>query len=132
MKHILFSLFLLIAVISTAQISPTAVDLEKYSGKWLVIATIPTRFDKNWNYVTESYTVKKNGKIAIYTTYTKVGETKTKDVNSKGFPNKKNNNVTWKVQFIWPFRTDYLIEELGPDYSYVVVLATQRKAIYTS
>lgn len=113
-----------------AQSPPKEIDLFKYSGKWYVIGVIPTRFDKDWDYVTENYTVMKNGKIDIYTTYIKHGEAKTKSVTSKGFPKKTKNNVAWKVQFVWPFRADYLIEEIAEDYSYTVVGHPKKKFLY--
>lgn len=113
-----------------AQSDVKSVDLNKYSGKWYVIASIPTRFDKDWNYATETYTLKENGDIAVFTTYIKEGQTKEKSVKSKGFPDKKTNNVFWQVQFIWPFKADYLIEELAPDYSYVMVGHPKKDFLY--
>lgn len=120
----------IITHISTAQNTVKEVDLQKYSGKWHVIASIPTRFDKSWNYCTESYTLNKKGNIDVYTTYIKNGETQQRAVKSKGFPNAKTGNIKWKVQFVWPFRADYLIEELPGDYSYVVVGHPKKKYLY--
>lgn len=108
----------------------TTVNLDKYSGKWFVIAAIPTRFDKNWDYVTESYALNTKGTIDIFTTYVKPGSTEVKNFTSKGFPNREKNNVSWKVQFFWPFKADYLIEELADDYSYVVVGHPKHKILY--
>lgn len=108
----------------------TQVDLNRYSGKWYVIASIPTRFDKNWTYVTESYTLRKDGKIDIFTTYHKGGDPKQHAVGSKGFPDAASRNVKWKVQFVWPFKADYLIEELADEYTYVVVGHPKRKYLY--
>jgi apolipoprotein D and lipocalin family protein len=107
-----------------------SVDLQKYAGKWYVIASIPTQFDKEWNYITETYTLKKDGKIDIETTYFEDGSTKQSTVNSKGFPDKESRNVKWKVQFVWPFKTDYLVEELSSDYSSVVVGHPEKKFLY--
>lgn len=123
-------LFLAIMNYAPAQNQPESIDLAKFSGKWYVIGVIPTRFDKNWNYVTETYTLNKKGTIDIYTTYIKIGETKTESVKSKGFPNKAKNNVMWKVQFVWPFRADYLIEEVDKNYIYTVVGHPKKKFLY--
>ncbi len=106
------------------------VDLQKYSGKWYIIGSIPTRFDKKWKYTTESYSVREDGNIDVLTTYVKHDVGKTSTLMSKGFPDDKTNNVEWKVQFIWPFKADYLIEELAPDYSYVVVGHPDKKYLY--
>ena len=113
-----------------AQHKVTKVDLNKYSGKWYVIACIPTKFDKTWNYVTESYTINKKGTIDIYTTYKKGNDPKEHSVSSKGFPISETNNINWKVQFVWPFKADYLIEELAEDYTYVVVGHPKKKFLY--
>ena len=122
-------LFLIMNTLS-AQNKVTSVDLNKFSGKWYVIATIPTRFDENWDYTTESYTLNTKGTIEIYTTYRKNGKEKIHSVKSKGFPESATNNVSWKVQFVWPFRADYLVEELSPDYTYVVVGHPKKKFLY--
>lgn len=112
------------------------VDLEKYSGKWYVVACIPTEIDAHWNYLTETYTLKKNGKIRIYTTYIKANKPgskkspKQKAVHSKGFPQKGTNNFKWKVQFFWPFKVKYDIEEVAQDYSYTVVGHPDKKFLY--
>ena len=115
---------------SQAQTKATPVDLVKYSGKWYVIACIPTPIDKKWDYVTESYTLNKKGNIEIYTTYIKQGGSKEKSVTSKGFPHKDTGNLFWDVQFIWPFTADYLIEEYAPDYSYTVIGHPKKKYLY--
>lgn len=113
-----------------AQHEVKSLDLEKYSGKWYVIACIPTRFDKDWNYVTESYSLNKKGRIDIFTTYKKGDHHNEKSVTSRGFPIKESNNVRWKVQFVWPFRADYRIEELSPDYTTVVIGHPKKKFLY--
>src|SRR5688572_4856193 len=84
--------------------SVSSVDLHKYAGKWYVIASIPTNFDKEWNYITETYSLNKNGKVDIETNYIEEGKTKGGIVKAKGFPDKKSHNVKWKVQFVWPFK----------------------------
>ncbi|MGZ3883179.1 MAG: lipocalin family protein [Bacteroidia bacterium] len=107
-----------------------ALDLHKYAGKWYLIACIPTLFDKNWNHVTESYTINSKGTVDIFTTYVKDGETNERSLRSKGFPVKGTHNMKWKVQFFWPIKTDYLVEELCPDYSYVVIGHPKKKFLY--
>ncbi len=113
-----------------AQKRVTHVDLEKYSGKWYVIACIPTRFDKNWEYIAETYSISKKGRVSIYTTYKKNRHPQEKSVRSTGFPVKGSHNIHWKVQFIWPFKADYLIEELDEEYTCVVVGHPKKKFLY--
>lgn len=113
-----------------AQTVLKSIDLEKYAGKWFVIAEIPTKFDKNWNYTTETYTVNEKGNMDIYTTYVKGNDTTQRSIKSKGFPVKDSKNIKWKVQFIWPFKADYLIEEIDTNYFYVVVGHPKKKFLY--
>lgn len=127
---VLISFYLIMIMATSNAQQVQSIDLNKYCGKWYVIAVIPTRFDKDWEYVTETYTLKEKSKIGIYTTYVKKGKTETQFVNSKGFPCKDKNNVAWKVQFVWPFKADYLIEELDQDYTYTVVGHPKKKFLY--
>lgn len=130
MKAIVYSLFLFASLTLTAQSTPDTLDLNKFSGKWYVIASIPACFDKNWNNITESFELKENGNVDIYMTYVKKGETEIRDSKAKGFPYKENKNTEWEVQFVWPFTSDFLVEEIAPDYSYVVVGHPQKLYFY--
>jgi apolipoprotein D and lipocalin family protein len=129
MKHILF-IFLFVSLTVKAQISPDTLDLNRFSGKWYVIASIPGSFDKNWNNITETFTLGSTGKVDIDMTYVKEGETEIRGKKAKGFPYTENKNTQWEIQFIWPFTSGYLVEELGPDYSYVVVGHPQKLYFY--
>jgi apolipoprotein D and lipocalin family protein len=130
MRYIIYSLFLYTSLVLNAQVSPDTLDLKKFSGKWYVLASIPTCFDKNWHNITETYTLTDNGSIDIYIAYVKKEGTEIKELKAKGFPYKENKNTEWEVQFIWPFTSGYLIEELGPDYSYAVVGHPQKLYLY--
>ena len=130
MKRIIYSLVLFVSLTVSAQISPDTLDLNKFSGKWYVIASIPTCFDKNWNNITETFEVTKNGHVAIDMTYVRKGETEVRTKKAKGFPYRENKNTEWEVQFLWPFTSGYKIEELAPDYSYVVVGNSQNDYFY--
>jgi apolipoprotein D and lipocalin family protein len=39
-------------------------------------------------------------------------------------------NAAWKVQFVWPFRADYWVIEMGEDYSYTVVGHPKHKFLF--
>jgi len=107
-----------------------SVDLNEYAGKWYVIASIPRKSEKKRNFITETYTLNKKGSIDIKTSYIKQNKSKRQFFKSKGFPQKGSNNFKWKVQFLWPFKRDYIIEELAEDYSYVVVGHPKKKCLY--
>jgi apolipoprotein D and lipocalin family protein len=110
--------------------SESKLDLRRYSGTWNVLASIPTHFDKHWTYAKDTYTLNNNGKVDICTVYREENDPQEKSVRSKGFPLAKEGYFKWRVQYFWPFRVDYQIEELADDYSYVVVGHPKHKFLY--
>jgi apolipoprotein D and lipocalin family protein len=129
MKNILVLLFMITLTKPQTINQPiTKMDPVKYVGKWYVIGWIPTVYDRKWSNCTETYRLNKKGDYNIYTTYT-VGQ-KNKSMRSKGFLNPEKGNAAWKVQFVWPFRADYWIIEMGEDYSYTVVGHPKHKFLF--
>ncbi len=107
------------------------VDLNRYLGTWYEIATIPQRFQKDCVGVTADYTLRDDGKIDVLNTCRKKaldGELKT--AKGKAWVVDKETNAKLKVQFFWPFRGDYWIIELDPDYQYAVVGHPNRKYLW--
>jgi apolipoprotein D and lipocalin family protein len=100
-----------------------SVDLDRYLGTWYEIARYPHRFQE--------------GCVASMATYTKRDDGRIRVVNTcrEGTPDgklRRAEGVAWVakrapssarllVQFFWPFRGDYWIIELDPDYRHVVV-----------
>jgi apolipoprotein D and lipocalin family protein len=125
---ILFSMLATLTPAVTENKPVPKIDPVKYAGKWYVIGWIPTMYDRKWQNTTETYTLNRKGDYDIYTTYTRKG--KNKSVRSKGFLNAAAGNATWKVQFVWPFRADYWVIELGEDYSYSVVGHPKNKFLF--
>ncbi len=98
------------------------VDLDRYLGRWYVIANIP--------YFLE------NGKVASYDTYAKRADGKLDNIftfRSGNFdaPEKSwhgtawvanlTTNAEWRVRFVWPLTSTYLVLELDPNYRWAVV-----------
>jgi apolipoprotein D and lipocalin family protein len=107
------------------------VDLERYLGTWYEIAAIPQRFQKDCVGVTATYTLRDDGAIEVLNKCRKKaldGELKT--VKGKAWVVDKETNAKLKVQFFWPFRADYWIIELDPDYHYAVVGHPSRKYLW--
>ncbi len=98
------------------------VDMDRYLGRWYVIANIP--------YFLE------NGKVASYDTYAKRPDGKLDNIftfrpgglnapekswHGTAWVTNTTTNAEWKVRFIWPFSSTYLVLELDPDYRWAVV-----------
>jgi apolipoprotein D and lipocalin family protein len=105
------------------------VDLGRYMGKWYEIASIPQRFSKGCRCTTAEYKLNaEEGYVEVYNSCLKEG--KVSDVNGKAFPVEGSHNSKLKVQFFWPFKGDYWILELDPDYRYVMVGSPDRESLW--
>ncbi|WP_299984516.1 lipocalin family protein [uncultured Pontibacter sp.] len=105
------------------------VDLKRYMGKWYEIASIPQRFTKGCTCTTADYKLNADeGYVEVYNSCLKEG--KVSDVKGKAFPVEGSSNSKLRVQFFWPFKGDYWILELDPDYRYVMVGAPDRESLW--
>lgn len=107
------------------------VDIERYSGKWYEIASYPQRFQRGCTCTTAEYTATDKGYIIVVNRCRKNGpQGKVSSIRGKAFPVKGSGNAKLKVQFFWPFKGDYWIIDLAPDYSYAVVGTQNRKYLW--
>lgn len=102
-------------------------DLKQFAGPWYVIACIPVFIEaKAYNEV-ETYTLLSDGSIDTVLTFNEGGfEGPIKRFNPRGFVVDKVNNSTWGMQFIWPFKAQYLITHLSPDQSQTIIGRNKR------
>lgn len=108
------------------------IDLDRYAGRWYEIASFPQRFQK--------------GCVATTATYTRLDASRIRVVNecrdgSFDGALRRVEGVAWvadpdesaaklKVQFFWPFRGDYWVIELDPDYRHAVVGHPSRDSLW--
>jgi apolipoprotein D and lipocalin family protein len=106
------------------------VDLERFMGKWYVIANIPTFVEKGAYNAVESYALNPDGTIATTFTFNKGGfDGPLKTHNPKGFV-RDSTNALWWMQFIWPIKADFRIVWLEPDYSITVIARSKRDYVW--
>lgn len=123
--------FIILSAFSTAVNRPVEkVDLNKYSGKWYSLSSIPTFFDKGSRETTTTYNWDAKGYYDVLTTYKKGDDQDVHTYKSKLFQVEGSNNSQMKAQFIWPYKVDYWIIELADDYSYVVVGHPDHKFLF--
>lgn len=119
---------------STLAVAPNKpvdkVDLNRFAGKWYSLYSIPTFFDKGSRETTTTYSWNKDGYYNVLTEYKKGDDNKIHDYKSKLFQVEGTNNSEMKAQFIWPYKVDYWVVELGGDYSYVVVGHPDHKFLF--
>jgi len=107
------------------------VEIDRYMGTWYEIARYPNRFQKNCLSSTATYKLREDGKIEVInqcSSKKNPGETKT--AHGKAWVVDPVSNAKLKVSFFWPFRGDYWIICLAPDYSYAVVGHPERKYLW--
>jgi apolipoprotein D and lipocalin family protein len=100
-----------------------SVDLDRYLGTWYEIASYPQWFQRDCVATTATYSQREDGRIRV------VNACRDKSLNGR---RRQAEGVAWvrdddpshaklQVQFFWPFRGDYWIIELDPEYRYAVV-----------
>jgi len=103
---------------------PTApnVDLTRYQGTWYEIARLPLSWEnKCVANVTATYTLRPDGKVTVLNQCRKKDGTETASSGTAEVATKDNSNSKLKITFFWPFKGDYWILALDPDYSWALV-----------
>ncbi len=104
------------------------VDLKRFMGDWYVIGNIPTFIETEAYNAVESYELAEDGTIPTTFTFNKGGfDGPLKTYHPKGFIYNEDTNAEWRMQFIWPFKADYLITYLAKDYQEVIIGVPSRK-----
>lgn len=107
------------------------VDLDKFMGDWYVIANIPTFIEKGAHNAVESYTRKTEDEIDTRFTFNKDSFTgPKKEYNPTGFVQENPSNAEWKMQFLWPFKSEYIIVYIDSDYQYTIIGRTKRDYLW--
>ena len=108
-----------------------AVDLERFMGDWFVIASIPTAFEKEAFNALESYRLDTDGTVITTFTYNKAAfDGPLKTYRARGFVQPESANAVWGMQFIWPFKAEYRIIFLTPDYTQTVIGRSKRDYVW--
>ena len=107
------------------------VDLERFMGDWYVIANIPTFIEKGAVNAIESYKLDSRGRVKTNFTFKKDSpDGPQKTYNPTGFIYDKKTNAEWRMQFLWPFKSPFLIIDLDEEYSYTVIGIPSRKYVW--
>lgn len=134
MKSTLLPLCLLLAGCSTALPrlkTVENVDLPRFMGPWYVIACIPTFIETKAYNAIEDYRLRADGTIDTVFTFRQGGfDGSAKRYTPRGFVVDQVNRSTWGMQFIWPFKSEFLITHLSPDYSQTVIGRNKRDYVW--
>ena len=107
------------------------VDLERFMGRWFVIANIPTFVEQGAYNAVERYRLSSDGSVDT-TFYCRKGgfDGKRSTTRTRAFVLDTNSNAIWGMQFLWPFKADYRISYLALDYSHTVIAREKRDYVW--
>lgn len=106
------------------------VDLSLFMGDWYVIANIPTFIEEGAHNAIESYAMNDDGTIATTFSFNQDSfEGKLKRYNPTGYVS-NNSNSEWGMQFIWPFKAEYIIAYLSKDYQHTIIARSARDYLW--
>ena len=106
-------------------------DLNRYMGKWYVIACIPTFIETEAYNAVETYRLEADGSIDTVFTFNQGGfEGPLKRYNPRGFVRDPVNKSTWGMRFVWPFKAEFLVTQIDPAYTRTVVGRNNRDYVW--
>jgi apolipoprotein D and lipocalin family protein len=107
------------------------VDLPRFMGDWYVIANIPTFAERGAHNAVESYRLEADGTIATTFRFRKDAfDGAEKVMRPRGFVRDDPSHAIWGMQFIWPFKAEYLIAHVDPEYTETVIARTRRDYVW--
>lgn len=109
--------------------SVESVDLTRYVGLWYEIANFPMFFQRNCiGDTTAHYSAREDGRIAIRNRCRT--EDGVEEANGIAEIVPASGNARLKVSFFWPFKGDYWVFALDPDYRWAMVGNPNRKYLW--
>jgi apolipoprotein D and lipocalin family protein len=111
--------------------SESFVDLTRFMGDWYVMANIPTFLEKDaWNAI-ENYELRDDGVIATTFTFNKgAPEGPRKEFHPKGFVRDPETNALWGMQFVWPFKAEYIVVYVDDAYTETIIGRRKRDYLW--
>lgn len=107
------------------------VDLNRFMGKWYVIASIPTSLEKGAHNAVESYRLNTDGSIATTFSFRDGGFDGEKKVyHPTGYVEDKQSNAIWGMEFFWPIKADYRIVYLDKNYTETIIGRLKRDYVW--
>lgn len=106
------------------------VDLDRFMGHWFVIANIPTFIEEGAHNAVESYAMNEDGTIATTFSFNEDSfDGKRLVYTPTGFVSQDSNSL-WGMQFIWPFKAEYVIAYLSDDYQQTIIARSARDYLW--
>jgi apolipoprotein D and lipocalin family protein len=96
-------------------------DIDRYMGKWLEIARLPNKIEKDIKNLTEEYAFDDDGAITVVTRGYNFKKNKWTEVTGKIKPAGSINVGMLQVSYLRPFYAAYNVLDVDDDYQYALV-----------
>ena len=107
------------------------VDLHRYQGRWFEVARLPLRWEaKCASDVTATYTLRSAAELDVFNECRKADGNLTRTRGTARLSTKDGSNAKLTVTFFWPFRGQYWILELDPEYRWAMVGTPNRRNLW--
>jgi len=107
------------------------IELPRFMGSWYVIAAIPLYPERDAYNAIETYTLQPDGSIKTDFRMRKGSYTApVKVFRPTGYVVDGSNGAIWGMQFVWPFKGEYRIAFIEPDYSATIVARNKRDYVW--
>jgi apolipoprotein D and lipocalin family protein len=134
----LLALLALVALVAGCASAPLpriqtakAVDLDRFMGDWYVIAAIPAFIERKASNAIEHYDRAPDGTIrTTYTFRNGAADGPRKAYHPTGYVVDAVDHSTWAMQFLWPFRSEYLIAAVDPGYQSTIIARNARDYVW--
>ena len=105
---------------------PREIDLKRFMGKWYVLAHIPVDnffvSEADAYNAVEEYELAEDGSIPTTFTFREGSfDGPERVMQPTGFVHNERTNTEWRMQFFWPFKSDYLIVYLDDHYERTII-----------
>ncbi|NBB79681.1 MAG: hypothetical protein GVY36_09590 [Verrucomicrobia bacterium] len=108
--------------------TPDRVELEAFMGRWYVHGYTPILVDKEAHNAIEHYRLDADEKIQTTYQFRDGGfDGELKTYTPVGWVHDEASNAEWRMQFIWPFRAEYIILHVDEDYRETIIAHPNRK-----
>lgn len=109
----------------------TDVDLDRFMGRWYVIAHIPTFIEKKAYNAIEAYERRDDDTIDTTFSFNKGGfDGKLKTYTPVATVRPDTGNAIWGMQFVWPFKAEYRVIWVDADYAVTVIGRDKRDYVW--
>ncbi|MHC4938426.1 MAG: lipocalin family protein [Planctomycetota bacterium] len=128
-RTVLFSLTALAACKTDSTLrSVPELDLNRYLRTWHEIAKYPVSFERGMTDVTATYSLREDGKIRVENAGYRDG--KRKSAKARAWVPDPKRPAELKVSFFWPFRANYWVIALDPNYQWAIVGEPKRRYLW--